>query len=355
MALLDDTILTHIFKPDYLRFTTCCRLKSVSSQFYAHARKYNSSLKVFKFNILDHTDTRKYAKDAIVLPKDKNLAHFRLFNTITILCPNLVKVKRATTANDEILQPDRFNYWLRLTQLVHICFDSFKANHFTISTLNQMPNLKSLKIRTLSIDNEKDVQKLAALPKLNVTRLKNTFINFRHVFRLESLQKLVLFCLYTSKEVAEFNNLVAPRCTNLESLKVLLFFGHSASQEDYREITRLVTLVETLPRFKELVLQVESQVQNVHGLVENCPQRVLKYVRELTVEEVDQEEDIKTCVYQLKGLRKISWECKHFDHKLLFDQLPLLDTVESYSSKTDLNDSVTFWFNSKISRLDCAF
>jgi len=48
-AILDNTVLSSIFSPVYMRFETCCRLKSVSSLFDTYSNKYLMLLKEFDF------------------------------------------------------------------------------------------------------------------------------------------------------------------------------------------------------------------------------------------------------------------------------------------------------------------
>jgi len=354
MTLLDDIILSSIFKPEYMKFTTCSRLKSVSSNFYTYARKYNLSLRRFDFNTLKISSNHRDKDAEVFLPKCDNLAFFRLFNTITLSCPNLTKIKHTTT-KDQMFDFDHFSYWLRLPFLVQISFDSFTANATSISVLNRMSALKSLRIYFLRLDigeydkEERPHSNEVDHAKLSVPILKISIyaLDFWSVFNLQNVQCLTIGRL---SDIENFRcaNEILSLCPNLESLKVYLHLITNDKKIQYlQETCRFVTNVESLPKFKEFNLKLRYSMRDIHTLIDMCP-RICKYIQGILIYSVDRE-DFNT-IFRLQQLSYISWSCKLFDHQLMFNELPRLDVI-----KTDLNSlntycAANFHIEGKISR-----
>jgi len=119
-------VLACIFNHEYMNFTTCCRLKAVSSAFYYYSHKYKLVLNKIDFDATVRTKENRCARGMIQRKVNWN-SKLLLFQTMTEFCQNLQIVKRVCV-DDEMFQPENFSKLLNLSSLVHLEFFSFTAN-----------------------------------------------------------------------------------------------------------------------------------------------------------------------------------------------------------------------------------
>jgi len=327
--MLDSVVLSCIFDPQYMKFTTCCRLKAVSSTFYTYSIKYMLVLKKIDFDATVE-DKENWFTRGLIKRKVKWNSEFLLFQTMTEFCRNLQIVKRVCE-DDEMFQPENFSKLLNLSSLVHLELFSFTANPATISVLNQLPCLKFVNFSDLILDvgeideNEAPNTNETDYPKLNISCLEigMSRLDFWRVIRLENLEKLIV-SLGSLGKYLEFLKIVN-LCPNLQALETCL---HRDMLKQYDEVSELISSVESLPKFQELVLTMETSLEDLRDLVKNCPQ-ITKYTREILILSSIFEQEDFAILFRLKQLRKINWLCFSFNHELMFKNLPNLEEVET--------------------------
>jgi len=350
--MLDPTVLSCIFDPKYMKFTTYCHLKSVSSKFYAHSLKYSLALKKFDFSSMMRDKQRwlNYGSDETCFSMKGKLPVFHL---ITEFCQNLQKVEHVMTG-DELFEPVNFNKWLNLSSLTHVGFVSFIANTFTISVLNQMPCLKSIQWLELIMEigevdeNDQPNKNPTDYPKLNISALEIGIpkFDFWRVINLENLEKLNL-SISSPEKFQQFHDIVL-LCPNLQTVEVSL---HDFALYFSEEISELISSVESLPKFQHLVLTLETEIDFLRDLIENCPQ-ISKYTREIFITNSTVKQKDFATIFRLKHLRKLTWFCASFDHELIFENLPKLEVVKtSFDTMHYVHPGTSFLLDAKIFRL----
>jgi len=225
---------------------------------------------------------------------------------MTEFCRNLQIVKRVSV-DDEMFQPENFSKLLNLSYLVHLeCF-SFTANPATISVLNQLPCLKFVNFSDLILDvgeideNEAPNTNQTDYPKLNISCLKigTVNLNFWRVVRLETLQKLAVG-FGSRDKFLKFREIVN-LCPNLREVETCL---HLEILQQYDQVSELISTVESLPKFQELVLVLEISLDDLENLVKNCPQ-ISKYTHAILIlSPTFKQKDFAT-IFRLKHLRKM--------------------------------------------------
>jgi len=350
--MLDPVVLSSIFNPKYMKFTTCCHLKFVSSDFYNYSLKYQLALKHFNFNTTVE-DEERWVNYGMVERRMKWSSKFLLFQTITKFCRNL-KIVQRVLVDDEMLEPENFSNWLNLSWLVHMEFFSFTANPTTISVLNQLPCLKSVDFCELILDigeideNESPNTNETEYPKLNISCLKIGMpkFHFWRVVRLENLEKLIV-SLSSPHKVLKFLQIVN-LCPNLRAVEACLYGG---LLDCYDEVSGLISTLESLPNFQELVFKLETGLSRLRDLLENCPD-VSKYTRGISISSRTFEQEDFATIFRLKHLRKLNWFCGSFDHEFIFENLPSLEVVEtSFDTMHYIHPGTGFFLVAKVFRL----
>jgi len=253
-----------------------------------------------------------------------------VFHLITEFCKNLQKVKQIMTGK-ELFESVNFNKWLNLSSLTHVGFVSLLANTLTISVLNQMPCLKSIQWLELileigEVDENEPPNKIPTdYPKLNISSLEIGIpkFDFWRVVNLEYLEKLNLSI--SSPEKFQQSHDIVLLCPNLQTVLVSL---HDFALYFSEEISELITTVESLPKFQNLVLTLETEICVLRDLLENCAE-ISKYTREIFITSSTVKQRDFATIFRLKHIRKLTWFCASFDHELIFENLLKLEVVKT--------------------------